>query len=221
MRLTRRRFVAGAVVAALGGLGVENLLDRLTGRPRPLPTGRRPVEQHVLQRAQVVVDDGVEVLVPPLHHRVVTARVRVAESPAALREAQHTLESALAQLDARYAASPAGLVVTVAWGLPYFRRFVPDQARRELPVDRRASAARGRTIRVRRMQSGSQATRGRRFSSTTTLPCSCAATTRDALADALPAPVRRAARALRASRASARASSAAGSDAARACRSAW
>jgi hypothetical protein len=35
--------------------------------------------------------------------------------------------------------TPAGLGVTVAWGLPYFHRFVPGEAKLHLPVDRRAS----------------------------------------------------------------------------------
>src|SRR5207237_9332774 len=34
--------------------------------------------------------------------------------------------------------TPAGLGVTVAWGRPYFRRFVPATAARHLPHDRRA-----------------------------------------------------------------------------------
>jgi hypothetical protein len=149
MRLTRRRLVAGAVVTVLGGVGVERLVDRLIGKPgQSSHNGRRAVEQHLLQGARVVVDDGIEVLVPPLHHRVVTAQVRVAQAPAALGEARHAFESALAELDARYPPSPGGLAATVAWGLPYFRRFVPEQAGREIPVDRRASAARGREIRV-------------------------------------------------------------------------
>jgi hypothetical protein len=91
-----------------------------------------------------VVDNGVEVIVPPLHHRVVTANLRVGETPAALGDARRVFERALAELDDRYAGS---LAVTVAWGTPYFRRFVPAQARREIPVDRRASSGQ-REIRV-------------------------------------------------------------------------
>jgi hypothetical protein len=144
-RLTRRRLVVGAVVAALGGLGVERLADRRGGLGRQLPVHGLPAEQHVLRNPRVVVDDGVEVLVPPLHHRVVTARLRIAESPAELDQARRAFESALLDLEAR---QPNGLELTVAWGLPYFRRFVPEQARRELPVDRRASAARGHGFRV-------------------------------------------------------------------------
>jgi hypothetical protein len=82
--------------------------------------------------------------VPPLHHRVITARLRVAETPAALREARVAFERALAEVEA--AREPPA--VTVAWGLPYFRRLVPAQADRELPLDLRATGARGRQLRV-------------------------------------------------------------------------
>ena len=149
MKLTRRHFVAGAVAALLGAAGLERIREWIGSTPQgALPAGRRPVEQHVLQGARVIVDEGVEVVVPPRHHRVVTARVEVDATPSALQEARHALESALTELDARYPPSPEGLALTVAWGLPYFRRFVPGQARREIPIDRRASAARGREIRV-------------------------------------------------------------------------
>ena len=73
-------------------------------------------------------------LVPPLHHAVVTARVRATD----LRKARLHLEQALQTLDARYPLTPAGLGVTVAWGLPYFRRHVAKAAATHLPFDRRA-----------------------------------------------------------------------------------
>jgi hypothetical protein len=141
MKLTRRRLLEGGVVAALGGFGIDRLVERPRRRPRAVS---RPLEQHLLQNPKVVLDDGVEVLVPPLHHRMVTARLKVAETPAALSEARQALERVLVELD----ASSTDLAVTVAWGAPYFRRYVPAQARREIPVDRRASAVGRREVRV-------------------------------------------------------------------------
>jgi hypothetical protein len=149
MKLTRRHFVAGAVATLLGGAGLSRLREWIGGTPHGTAVGvRHPVEQHVLQGAKVIADEGVDVVVPPRHHRVVTARVKVDATPSALREARPALENALTELDARYPRSPEGLTLTVAWGLPYFRRFVPAQARREIPIDRRASAGRGHDIRV-------------------------------------------------------------------------
>ena len=52
------------------------------------------------------------------------------------------------RLDERFAPTPSGLGVTVAWGMPYFERYVPGQAEKHLPVDRRATAARGEPVRV-------------------------------------------------------------------------
>ena len=137
MKLTRREVLAGAAAGAIGATGIYELVDRLSGTsPRRVATTARGPEQHLLGGIRVVRDEGIEVLVPPLHHEIVTARVAV--DPADLRDAQSTLEQVLADLDAEYASSPAGLGVTVAWGLPYFSRFVPGAAARHLPHDRRA-----------------------------------------------------------------------------------
>ena len=150
MKLTRKQFTAALAAAAVDPSAIYRLVDRVADKPtRQRAAGRpRPVEQHLLRDIRIVRDDGVEVLVPPMHHRVVTARVTVAEGPRSLREARATLQKALAELEADYPTTAAGLGVTLAWGLPYFQRFVPSQARRRLPVDRRASAARRREIRV-------------------------------------------------------------------------
>ena len=135
MRLSRRRFLGGAAAAALGGAGVYELVDRLSPAPkRPVvEPGNMPAEQHVIDLS-TVESEGVEVIVPPLHSEVLTATLNVSN----LRAAQQQLEDTLRELDAKYALNPAGLVVTVAWGLPYFDRYVPAQAKLHLPYDRRA-----------------------------------------------------------------------------------
>ena len=148
MRLTRKQLLGGAAASALGLAGVYELVERLGSAPaRPAP-GALPPEQHVLRGVRITRDEGVEVVVPPLHHQVVTATLKVDESPAALQEAQAQLERALASLEAGYEPTPAGLGVTVAWGLPYFRRYVPGQARARLPLDVRASRAKGTRVPV-------------------------------------------------------------------------
>ena len=146
MRLTRRQVLAGAATGALGAAGVYELVDRLAGSPERAAASRVGPEQHLLDGQRLVVEEDVEVLVPPLHHQVVTARLRVPERMAALREARRELEAALAGLERRFEPTPGGLGVTVAWGLPYFRRYVPGPAREHLPVDRRASRERARPV---------------------------------------------------------------------------
>jgi hypothetical protein len=140
---TRRDLVAGAAATALAAGGVYELVDRLTRSPaRRTPLVARRREQHVLDGVRVVEDNGVEVVVPPLHHQVLTGRVGLPETKATLVEAQRRLEETLRRLE----HERQGLGVTVAWGLPYFRRHVPELAERELPTDLRASRAERRRI---------------------------------------------------------------------------
>jgi hypothetical protein len=129
--LTRREALARAGAA----VGLYGLVDALAQAPaRGAAAATRPTEQHILEGVRVVRDNGAEVLVPPLHHEVLTTKVAAGD----LRRAQRRLESALAELDRRYAPTPAGLGVTVAWGLPYFERRVERQWLRYRPRDLRA-----------------------------------------------------------------------------------
>ena len=140
MKLTRKQVLAGAAAGALGAAGAYELVDRLAGSsPERAAAGPLPPEQHVLEGVRTVRDNGVVVTVPPLHHQVVTARLRV--GAADLADASRTLEQALGALEQRFAPTPAGLGVTVAWGLPYFRRYVPGAWRVHAPFDRRALKA--------------------------------------------------------------------------------
>ena len=137
MSPTRRDVLVGAAAGALGVAGVYELVDQLAGHvPARPPVAAALPEQHLLEGVRVVSEDGVEVLVPPLHHAVLTGSLDL--DPGELADAQSALERALAGLDRDYPPSPAGLGVAVAWGLPYFDRFVPTLARRYLPFDRRA-----------------------------------------------------------------------------------
>ena len=82
MKLTRRQLVGGAAVSVLGAGGIYKLVDELTAAPERAVAGSLRPEQHLLDGVRVVRDNGVEVLVPPLHHQVVTATLRVEETPA-------------------------------------------------------------------------------------------------------------------------------------------
>src|SRR5262249_47355770 len=105
-------------------------------------------EQHLIQNLRVVAENGVEVFVPPLHSQVVTASLQVDASRRSLAEARTAFERELKRLDDEFPSTPAGLAVTVGWGLPYFDRYVPGQARRLLAMDVRASGAAGHPVRV-------------------------------------------------------------------------
>ncbi len=139
---TRRGFLQQSAGVALGAAGLYELVDLLAGSPAraAAPVGAATLpEQHLLRNVRVLTDNGVEIDAPPLHHQLVTAKLRVARTKAALRKGQRELEQVLREVDSRFPATPAGLGVTVGWGLPYFRRFVPAPWRRYAPRDLRAS----------------------------------------------------------------------------------
>jgi hypothetical protein len=137
MRLTRRQALAGAAASAVGAAGIYELVDQLSGSsPQRAAAGSARPEQHLLDGIRVVHSNKIEVLVPPLHHEILTARVNT--DRADLLGAQGELEALLGGLERDYAPTPAGLGITVAWGKPYFDRLVPDAAARRLPHDRRA-----------------------------------------------------------------------------------
>jgi hypothetical protein len=138
MRLTRKELLVAAAASAAAGAGVYELVDRLAAPPKRAAAAPLGPEQHVVPGLRVISDEGVEVIVPPLHHRIVTATVR-AGSRQSLLDARDELEHALTGLEQRYEPNAAGLVATVGWGLPYFQRVVPGPARQHIPVDLRAS----------------------------------------------------------------------------------
>jgi hypothetical protein len=141
-----------AGVAALGAAGVYEALDTIAPAPARAAIAKSslPPEQHLLQGGRVIVDEGVRVSVPPLHHQVVTAELTVGTSRKALHDARRTLEEALAAIERRHTPTPRGLGVVVAWGTPYFRRYLPHVAGKAypgyLPVDRLASHAAGSPV---------------------------------------------------------------------------
>jgi len=151
MRLTRRKLLlAGGAGAVLAAGGVYELVDQLTGAPSRAAAGAGglPPEQHVLRGVRLVEDNGVEVVVPPLHHQLVTATLSVPDRRSDLVDAQSGLEQALQKLESQFGPSAAGLGITVAWGLPYFRAYVPKLAGRHIPVDRRATKTASKPVRV-------------------------------------------------------------------------
>ena len=138
--VTRRGFLGTSAAAVLAAGGLYELVDAIAAPARAAAASGAPAppQQHVLLDVPVIVDNAVEVVVPPLHHQLVTAKVRVAGTAAALRAAQRELEQALSAVDRSFAPTPAGLGLAVGWGLPYFERCVPGQWKRYAPRDLRA-----------------------------------------------------------------------------------
>lgn len=114
------------------------------GKPLDIATALK-AEQYLLRDVKVRMDNGVGVIVPPMHHRVVTLRLTLKTTKSELHAAQAELEQALLALETKFEPTPSGLGVTVSWGLPYFHNFVPGPASHYLPVDNRASKTYGKT----------------------------------------------------------------------------
>src|SRR5579862_5678527 len=144
--LSRRAFLERSGLAALGAAGVYSALGELAAAPARAAIAKAalPPEQHLMQGLRVITDNDVLVNVQPLYHQVVTATLKVDRNKKALQEAKHELEVALQAIEQQYAPTPSGLGVIVAWGTPYFSRYVPAVGGRKypdyLPVDRNAGA---------------------------------------------------------------------------------
>ncbi len=151
--LTRKRFVQRSGIAALATFGLYGLLDTVATAPaRAAVAGRAlPPEQHLMRGLGVISDNGVKVVMPPLHHQIVTARLTSGASRAQLLPARQALEDALRAIERELPPTPSGLGLSVGWGLPYFRRLIPQLAdgRRfpdYLPRDRHASKVANRPV---------------------------------------------------------------------------
>jgi hypothetical protein len=173
---SRRRFLQGAA-GAVGLLGASlaapgvfyRMADAIAAPPARLAgDAKAPAqEQYVLQNTQVINVDGsglqrkhgsVAVHVPPLHDHVITAKLNVSTSPAALQEAQQHLESVLVDLETHFAPTPSGVGIAIAWGLPYFEQFIPSLGKASdffeadtqfpayLPIDLATSKTKGETV---------------------------------------------------------------------------
>jgi hypothetical protein len=129
---------------ASGGWRSKLFGDGAGSKPLDAATALK-LEQYLLRDLKVKMESGVGVIVPPLHHRVVTLRLNLEPTKSDLHAAQKVLQQALRALENQFEPTPSGLGITVAWGLPYFRNFVPGPSSHYLPVDNRASKAAGKT----------------------------------------------------------------------------
>ena len=145
-----RRVFARRVGGAVLGAPFLSLLDGVA-LARPPVAQSPPLEQHIDSGVRISTDNGVEIVVPPLYHELVTARLT--PSSGRLLAARDELRLGLQHIEEGHVTGPSGLLVTVAWGLPYFRDHVPrlKDGRRfpeYLPVDLQASRRLGRRVPV-------------------------------------------------------------------------
>ena len=147
--ISRRAFLkraAGLAIGTISARGIYGMLGTAAAFERPaLATPAvRAREQYLVDDVATVIDNGVQVLLPPLYHEIVTAKLAFDPDPAALFRAQARLEHALQLVEAPYTPTPAGLTLVVGWGLPYFRKHLPAAlVERYMPIDLKYSAASG------------------------------------------------------------------------------
>jgi hypothetical protein len=139
--VSRRSFLRGAATlsaTAIAGRGVYGLLDGIVhpARAEAATAAARRQEQYIVDAVSFVLDNNTSVFVPPLYNDVFTAKLAPGTwTKAALKSAQTRLEAALARVEAPYPATGAGLTMVIAWGLPYFRTYVPGPWQAKAPRD--------------------------------------------------------------------------------------
>jgi hypothetical protein len=140
VNMSRRRLLqgtGGTLGVALASAGIYKMIDTIAEPPDRLDVApsHRSQEQYLLQNEQVIKVNGagvkssngtIPVRVPPLHDHVITATLNVPANAKALQEAQHHLESVILGLERQFPPTPAGVGITVAWGLPYFHDYIPS-----------------------------------------------------------------------------------------------
>ena len=85
-----------------------------------------PKTQYELPGVNVENHIDVPVAVVPLWHSVVTARLSIQKGDKnALKRAKEHLDKALALIESVFPLYPDGILIQTAYGLPYFREFVP------------------------------------------------------------------------------------------------
>ena len=85
-----------------------------------------PKTQYELPGVNVEDHLGVPVACIPLWHTIVTARLTIGKGDVSgLRRAQARLGAALTEIEATYPLNPGGIFTQVAYGLPYFKDYIP------------------------------------------------------------------------------------------------
>ncbi len=137
--LLRRAGVLG--VGAISARGAYEALERmgLTAPERAAAAVvRRRQEQYLIEGLEVILDDGVPVVIPPIYNDMITAKLASGRTwnTTTLKSAKTRLEDALQRVESPYPATAAGLTIVVGWGLPYFRTRVPNLWKQYGPVDK-------------------------------------------------------------------------------------
>jgi hypothetical protein len=139
--VSRRGFLQRAAAVGLGSIaarGIYSVLDDFVTPPRAwaAATVARKQEQYLIDNLEVILDNNIPVIIPPIYNDVFTAKLAAGTwNKTALVNAQKRLEAALAKVEKPYPSTAAGVTIVVAWGLPYFRQRVPGPWQAKAPRD--------------------------------------------------------------------------------------
>jgi hypothetical protein len=106
------------------------MLDEFAGPTRAYAaTSTYRQEQYLIDNLEVIYDNGGYVVIPPIYNDVFTANLRLVSPWGAwnktnLLKAQKQLEDALVAVQGSLPGTARGLTIVVAWGLPYFDKYV-------------------------------------------------------------------------------------------------
>jgi hypothetical protein len=125
----RRSLLKGAAALGIGTISARGIYGVLGDIVRPTPAEaattvtRRLQEQYLIEQLEVIVDNGVTLIIPPIYNDVFTAKLKSTTTwtSAALKAAKTRVENALVKVESPYPDTAAGLTIVVGWGLPYFR----------------------------------------------------------------------------------------------------
>src|SRR5262245_65546928 len=86
---SRRAFLKHAAIAAgvVSARGIYGLLDELLSVPlarAAITSATLPNEQYLIDGLDLVTDNGVDVIIPPLYHDIITAQLATGTSATAL-----------------------------------------------------------------------------------------------------------------------------------------
>jgi hypothetical protein len=138
-RVPRRRLLqvaGGGLAVAAGAAALYEALALLTPTPKRYgpPAQGYPLGQYQIAaygvRTEPDQESAVDVDIPPVWNMVMTATLR--RTPGI--SDQRRLEAALQAVESSYPYSPAGVFLLVAYGLPYFHKYIqPDVYAAHLP----------------------------------------------------------------------------------------
>src|SRR5690348_16200664 len=115
----RRSLIKGAAALVIGTISARGIYGVLGDIVRPTPAEaatvtRRLQEQYLISQLEVIVDNSVTLVIPPVYNDVFTATLKpTLTSASALKAAKTRVENALVKVESPYTDTAKGLTIVV------------------------------------------------------------------------------------------------------------